>query len=202
VKVVAMPNTGYPLRALKQLAADADHLVWRYDVLNDLPDTFRETIEVAKSPEQIAELIAAAKNTAALNERDQATLAKCEATLQRLDPPSNYEDDGQGNLKRSVIGERVAMLVGGFPNGAPSDPAVFVRLLFEAVSSVECLSLPALDSAVWEVLETKNFFPTISEVQEIVLKQRSLWGKRICAIEEIAETSIWALREITKLAAS
>jgi hypothetical protein len=197
-KVVAMPNAGYPLRALKQLAADADKLVRRYDVLNDLPDTLREKIE-ATNREQIDQLIADAKKNTTLNEREQAMLAQCEAALLRFDPPSNYEDN---RLKRGVICERVALLVGAFPNGAPCDPAVFVRALIEAVGSVEYLSLPALDNAVWEIIETKKFIPAISEVLEIVIKQRSVWGKRLCAIGEIAETASWALKEIEELATS
>jgi hypothetical protein len=199
--IVAMqPYPGHPLRALKQFAADADHLVWRYNELNDLWAVTYEKIEATKNGEQITELIAAAKKIATLNQLDQATLAQCEAALQRFDPETNYEDDGQGNLKPSVIAARIAVLVGSFPNGAPSDPAVFVRMLIDAVSSVEYLSLPTLDAAIWEIVETKKFVPTISEVLEIVRKQQSGWGKRFCAIHEIAETASWALEEIAELA--
>jgi hypothetical protein len=197
-KVVAMPNPGYPLRALKQFATDADQIVRRYRELDDLDTKTYLKIEAATNREQIAKLIDAAKKTATLNERDQATLAQCEAALQRFDPDSNYDDDGKGNLKRSVIGERIALLVGAFPNSAPCDPPVFVRALIEAVSSVD-VSLLALDSAVWEIIETKKFIPAISEVLEIVKKQHEKWGERVCTIEELAHASSWELKHIEKL---
>jgi hypothetical protein len=197
-KVVAMPNPGYPLRALKQFAADADEIVRRYRELDDLGTNTYVKIEATTNREQIAKLIDAARKTATLNERDQATLAQCEAALLRFDANSNYEDDGKGNLKRSVIGERIALLVGAFPNGAPCDPAVFVRALIEAVSSID-VSLLALDSAVWEIIETKKFVPATAEVLEIVNRQHEKWGKRVCAIEELAEASNWELKQIEKL---
>jgi hypothetical protein len=199
-KVVAMPNSGYPLRALKQFATDADQIVRRYREMDDLDTNAFLKIEAATNRVQIDQVIAAAKKTATLNERDQITLAQCEATLQRFDPDSNYEDDGKGNLKRSVIGERIALLVGSFPAGAPSDPAVYVRALIEAVGSADA-SLLALDSAVWEIIETKKFIPAISEALEIVKKQHEKWCNRVCAIEELAEASNWELKEIEKLAA-
>ncbi|MET4016056.1 hypothetical protein [Bradyrhizobium sp. S3.2.12] len=188
--VPMQPYPGHPLRSLKQLAAKADQLVRRYNEVNDLgTEAFTERVND----------LTAAKAAATLNETDDALLAQCESALQRFDPASNYEDDGQGNLKRSVIGQRVAMLVGAFPNAAPGDPAVFVRMLIEALSSVEYLSLPALDTAIWRIVETKKFIPAISEVLDIVHKQRSDWGKRFLAIREIAEASSWALTEIEAL---
>jgi hypothetical protein len=201
-KIVPMqPYPGYPLRSLKQFAADADRMVRRYNQLSNLPDVACQKIEAMKNDERIDdlnELIATAKKAATLSKHDEATLAQCEAALERLDPASNYEDNGQGSLKRGVIGERIAVLVGAFPNAAPSDPAVFVRMLIESICSVD-LSLPALDAAIWQIVGTKKFIPAVSEVLEVVTKQQGDWSTRVCAIQCIAETSSWALAEIEEL---
>jgi hypothetical protein len=99
-----------------------------------------------------------------------------------------------------VIGERVALLVGAFPGGAPSDPLVFVQMLIENVCAIDYLTLPALDAAIWQIVGTKKFIPAVSEVLEIVTKQQADWSKRFCAIQEgVAESWRWALAEIEEL---
>ncbi|WOH60933.1 hypothetical protein [Bradyrhizobium sp. BWC-3-1] len=188
------------MRELKQFAANADKIERRYHEMDDLDTKTYLKVEATTNREQIVKLIDAARKTATLNERDQTTLAQCEAALLRFDADSNYEDDGKGNLKRSVIGERIALLLGAFPNGAPCDPVVYVRALFEVVGSVD-VSLLALDSAVWEIIETKTFVPAINEVLKIVNKQHEKWRERVCAIEELAGASSWELDRIEKLQA-
>ena len=84
-----------------------------------------------------------------------------------------------------MIGERVAQLVGAFPNGAPSDPMVYVRTLIEKVCTVGDVILPALDAAIWEIMGTKKFLPAISEVLVIVNRQTKEWNERSWAIRDL-----------------
>jgi hypothetical protein len=188
--VPMQPCPGHPLRSLKRFAADADRIVRRYNELDNLgTEVFAERVD---------DLITA-KAAATLNEHDEALLAQCEAARQRFEPDSNYDDDD--GLKRGVIGERIAVLVGAFPNAAPGDPAVFVRMLIENVSSVDHLTMSALDAAIWEIVGTMKFIPAISEVMQIVNKQQAVWFDRFLAIQDIAETSRWIVEQIEALQA-
>jgi hypothetical protein len=183
------PYPGHPLRALNQFAEDADRFVRRYEALDDLPRVIREQAKALHDSDQIDKLFAEAKRTATLNEDEEAKLAWCEAALQRFDPQGNYEEnDREGDLKRAVIADRIAVLLGAFPNANPSDPEVYVRNLIENVSSV-ALTLPALDAAIWEIVGTKKFVPAVSEVMEVVNEQCAKWEARFSAIWGLADES-------------
>lgn len=190
----------HPLNSLKKFASDADHLVRRHAELDDLPDIVCRKMAALKTSEQIGKLFARANTTATLNECDQATLAQCEAALQRFDPESAYEDDvKENNLKRSVIGERVAQLVGAFPNGAPCDPVIYVTMMVHNISLVDELIMPALDAAIWEIIGTKKFLPAVSEVLEIVNRQTKQWNERSWAIRDLADMSCRIVTRIEAL---
>ncbi|MBR0997729.1 hypothetical protein [Bradyrhizobium liaoningense] len=196
------PHPGHSLRSLTQLAARAEVLALSYDRIEKLLDTLGEKIEATTEREQLDQLIAAAQTAATLNERDQALLEWCEAALSRLDADSNYEsEDGQFVLKPSVVAARIAMLVGAFPAGAPSDPAVYVKMLMEHVCAIEGLGLIDLDAAIWEATASLKFIPAASEFLLIVTRQRKQWHKRLMAVQNIAEVSSWTLTEIDKLQA-
>jgi hypothetical protein len=201
--VPLQPHPIHPLRSLQQLAAKADHLALRYDQINDLLDNLGEKIEAMTNRDQIDKLIADAKTTATLNERDQTLLAWCEAVVQRIDPDDAYEIDDNKKyiLKPSVVAPRVAVLVGGFPSGSPPDPAVYLKVLMEHVCSVEALSLTELDAAIWEATGSLKFVPSTSELMVIVKRQIQQWGGRLVAIHNIAEASCWTSEEIEKLQA-
>ena len=180
----------HPLRSLKRFAADADRLVRRHAELDELPGIVRKKMEALKSREQFDRLIANAKKTATLSQYDAAVLAQCEAALQEFDAAKYYEDDDcEGHLRRSVIGERVAQLVGAFPNGAPRDPVIYVTMMVHNVSLVDDLIMPALDAAIWQIIGTKTFLPAISEVIEIVNRQAAVWENRSWAIRDLADQS-------------
>jgi hypothetical protein len=199
--IVAMqPCPGHPLRALKQFAAKADYVALRYNQIDKLLDTLGEKIGATTNRELIDQLIADAKRTAVLDDHDKTLLAWCEAAVQRFDPDDNYEidDDKKYVLKPSVVAARIAVLVGAFPAGAPSDPTVYLKVMMEHVRSVEALSLVALDAAIWEAVGTLKFIPSVSELMVIVKRQKEQWHKRFMAIQGIAESSHWALAEIAE----
>jgi hypothetical protein len=189
-KIIPMQSyPGHPLKALNRFATDADHLARRYEQIENLH------IGALKR----GELIDKARTIATLDEQDGRILAWCAAAMLRFDPPTNYEnDDPATNLKRAVIAARIAILVGAFPNGAPSDPAIYVRVLVENVSAIE-LTLPALDAAIWHIVETMKFLPTLSEVMKVVKEQVTKWDRRIWAIRDIADESARMLAKIEAL---
>ncbi|MGY3347731.1 hypothetical protein ACVW16_001046 [Bradyrhizobium sp. USDA 4474] len=186
---------GHPLRALKAFAEDADRLARRAVELDELPGTIRARAEVMQDREMIAKLFADAKRDATLNEADVTTLAQCEAALARFDPDSNYDGD---DLRLSVVGERVAVLLGAFPNAAPGDPEVYIRTVVENVRSVE-MTLPALDAAIWQIVGSLKFTPAPSEVLEIVSRQQDDWDRRAHAIFTLAARSRCTIARIEAL---
>ena len=194
-------NPARPLHSLKQISADADVLVSRYTEICDLYDRVRKKIEaMPHTSAQLDQLFARAKITATLSERDEILLRRCTPALRVFDAAEYYEDDNlEGRLRRSVIGERVAMLVGAFPNGATSDPSVYVRMMIEGVSAIDELILPALDAAVFEIVATQKFLPTISEVLQVVNAQRLPWNEKSWAIRALADESIRVLGWLEEL---
>jgi DNA repair ATPase RecN len=183
------PYPGHPLRALKQFAEDADRIVERFDELKVLPGIVRTEAKALQDIKQFDELFAEAKQTATLSEHEVSELAWCETALQRFDPDSNYEDNmRETDLKRAVVADRIAVLLGAFPNANPGDPQVYVRNVIENVSSL-ALTLPALDAAIWEIVGTKKFVPAVSEVMEVVNSQCAKWDERFFAIWNLADKS-------------
>jgi hypothetical protein len=195
--------SGHPLRSLKQFAAKADQIVWRYKQLDNLLDTLGEKIAATKDREQIDQMIADAKRIVVLDNHDKTLLAWCDAAVDRFDPDDSYEidDDKQYHLKPSVIAARIAVLVGAFPAGAPADPAVFLKVMIEHVCSDERLTLVSLDAAIWEAVGTLKFMPAVSEFMVILKRQDGQWNRRFVAINGIAEASCWTLAEIEALQA-
>jgi DNA repair exonuclease SbcCD ATPase subunit len=140
------------------------------------------------------------RKLATLSAHDEERIARCKEALQTFDPESAYEEnDREDGLRRSVIGERVAMLVGAFPNGAPSDPVVYVTTLVESICTVEALCLPALESAIWQITGTIKFIPAITEVLEEVNRQQAKWEERFWAIHNLANKSRRLVARIEEL---
>ena len=100
-----------------------------------------------------------------------------------LDPAENYDDDGE--LRRSIIKVRLASLIGAYPDGAPSDPEIYVRMMLEHVCAIEDLCLPALDAACREIVATQKFLPSPSEVLATVSDQQVKCHQRMFAITHV-----------------
>ncbi|MCA1390769.1 hypothetical protein I6F20_17015 [Bradyrhizobium sp. IC3123] len=166
-------------RQLRGLADDADVVLRRYDELETASD----------------------KAQAELSEYDKQLLASCKEALELLDAESNYEDDDRdySELRRNVIKARLAMLIGAFPNGAPSDPDVYVRVMLEHVCSMDSFCLPALDAACYDIVATQRFLPTVSEVVAAITQHQERWSRRFWAISQLAERSRRAIARIERL---
>lgn len=187
-------------RSLDQLVKDLDHITERQAGLQDLRRAVRQRKAALENGELVSVTIDSKQ--AALSQYDKTILARCDGLFALLDPPENYEDDDrEGDLRREVVSVRLASLIGAFPNGAPGDPEVYVRLLLEHVSAVEGLNLLALDTACRKIVATQKFLPTVSEVFEVLGEQQERWNDRLWSISNIEETSTFAMQEIEALKA-
>jgi hypothetical protein len=207
-KIVPIPNQrpARLLQTLHRLEADADYIVARGERLGEIETVARQQKAAIERGEWISELL---NVKPVWDEHDEATLARCIDTLARLDPPESYEDDDpdEGVLRREIVGERLAMLIGAYPNGAPSDPDAYVAMLLEEVAAIDGLMLPALDAACRDLRRTQKFLPAISEVVDVLKQHRTTWIERLCAIREIKRTfreaaeAVEALRPLAEAAA-
>ena len=190
-----------PLRSLQQFTREADMIARRHAELDELLDLVRKKIAAApNTPAQLDRIFSEAVTTATLSSREQAMIERCAAALWVFDADEFYENDNcEGKLRRSAIGERVAVLLGAFPNGAPSDPAIYVRMMIEGISAIDELIMPALDAAILQIVTTQKFLPSVSEVLEVVNAQRVPWNERSWAIRDLADKSILVLGWIGKL---
>jgi hypothetical protein len=181
-------------RALKTVTDDADQIVQRHDEV-------RRLLFALNDGKLIDKLFADAKQTATLSKSDEELLARCNDALALLDPPENYEDNDpdDGDLRRGVIKIRLATLIGAFPNGAPSDPDIYVRMMLEHISSIEGFCLPALDAACHEIVATQKFLPAISELLKALSEHQAKWERRLWAISNIAAASRRVVAKIEAL---
>src|SRR5262245_42391281 len=122
------------LLQFKALAELADQIVEREEEINRLR---REIPEPDDSRYNIDDLIKQLPNERllALNDNDRELLARAKALLEQLDPRENYQDvadDEEADnevdvLKRSVVAERLAVMLGAFPGSQPASPQAFLE---------------------------------------------------------------------------
>jgi len=169
-------------RALDRFVHEADLIVQHYDQMQRL---FTALLDGRQTD------FAACRRAATLCETDQMLLANCKAALLKFDPDSAYEDNDRefGDLRQSVIAERIALLIDSKPTGRPSNPEVFATLFMEDLLAVEDLSLIALDTACREVRQAKPYVPDISDLLPVLRRHLAKWDERLSAIYSLADES-------------
>ena len=158
-KAVAPPRYADFDRFMKIGKSVADDLAH----LNDALDSFDEHPEQA-TPERFAQC------RKALADIKQQT-----AEWNALDKICNGEmfyDEDNGNLRRRVVEEQVALLLGSFPNAVPHNPKVYTGMLVEEIVAAEP-SAVALEAACREIRRTKNFLPTPAEMLKILREKET-----------------------------
>lgn len=80
------------------------------------------------------------------------------------------------------MAERLAMLVGSFPNAGPHSPEIFASMMVAYVAAEEP-SMMVLESACRQLVETQKFVPAISEVLEAIREQQRVWNKKFEVFE-------------------
>ena len=186
-------------RAIDQLAADADHLLARDSELYRLRPLLSDHANALKRGEPLTKPLPDEREIK-LSAYEVALVQRCSEAIELLDPQDNYEDaNRECDLRRDVISVRLAMLVGGFPTGAPGDPEVFVSVMLEHVCALEGLTFLALDAACRQITTSQKFLPAISEITKAVEEHQEIWDRRYTVIWGIARRSREIVAEITAL---
>lgn len=94
----------------------------------------------------------------------------------RLVATLNNFDLGIHRPSKKQMTERLAALVGSFPNAAPHSPQVYARSMLAHVAAEEPNAV-VLEATCIELVETKKFVPAISEVLKVLREQQRKWNK-------------------------
>jgi hypothetical protein len=186
---VAKPSKQNRWKAIEQLISAADELIGRMDELRDCQQrmwvyVYPDGAEKLPTDEELE-----------LSDYDMERLTECHELLAMLDPEKDYDDDG--SLKKTIIRNRLAALVGAFPAGAPATPQVYTRMLLERVAAEDITAL-ALETACREIESTKKFLPAISEVLPVIREHITAWSKRLDAIKGIKGYSARLIIELER----
>jgi hypothetical protein len=129
-----------------------------------------------------------------LSEHIKTILPRARAALAQIDSDDHYDkdedsEDSRRVLKKRIIGERLAMMLGAMSLGAPkNDPEVFARMLLEHVHDAEPTYL-GLESACRQIEAKQKFSATISEVLEAIDDCEMKWENRCWAISHVEALS-------------
>ena len=125
---VVNPPTKNVLRRFKMLADLADEVVERHDEINRASRNLF-TLRLAQAYVlQDVELPTEAQLT--LTEYDRDAIQRAQALFKVLDPEHAYnedngdEDEDSFTLKREVIGDQLALLIGSFPRDPVAAPKI------------------------------------------------------------------------------
>jgi hypothetical protein len=166
-------------RAFKRFMNDVDELKEYYDELcKDRGGRETDGVRTVASLEEDAEWC-------------QGLTAKCKAGFERFDPPHNYEEDDEGDkvLKTAPIAARLGVMIGAFMNPTMQSPELFMRAMVEQVADIECLTMPALETACREIVKTEKW-PDISKVVDMVSDHVDQWWDRRRAVYDAEHTRL------------
>jgi len=181
-------------KMLNRLAADADELV----------EMNQEAWTIQRGVMPSASLIALDKAASWLRDFDEygrELTARCRAMRDDLDPEDFYDDGGDGDLKREVIADRLALFVGSFPGGVPNgDPEAYCAMMLEHITAIDELRFVALDDACREVAERpKDFAPGPGQLIAAIREKQKLWEERLSAADVIEGRAKYIAAQIERL---
>jgi hypothetical protein len=199
------PTASKPINKFKlfrTLTEMADELVERYEKLQDERRLLREWLSKGVKVQE------SWLGLGGFNDSDKHTLKRCEDLLALLDPEDEYyeddiDDEGMhvgSRLKRDVIRNRLALLVGSKHIGSPTTPEVYTRQLLNYVAD-EDITYLELESACRELEGERKWLPDISEVLALVREHQERWSTRREAIRSIKTVARWLADEVKQFPA-
>jgi hypothetical protein len=186
----ALKKANKQFKVFQDLVEKIDCVRGWYDDLNDYEREFYRRRDKGDD-EGIPSL-----GEAEINDEMQDLIDECVATWKMLDPPSNYDEDG--DLKRAIIQKRLAIMLAAFPAKAGTSEG-YPKQMLEHVAAVSHLKYLPLEGACRELEEQENFQPSIAEVLTAVNKHMDLWKNRRVAINNVNTKSREVMQKLPKL---
>jgi hypothetical protein len=87
--------------------------------------------------------------------------------------------DGDALASVAHINRRLALLAGSYPNGAPSDPNVYLAMMAGQIHDEVGPCILAVESACRKLARTSKFLPTIAEVMPVFKRHTERWWQRL-----------------------
>jgi hypothetical protein len=187
VPATRKPPNGW--KRFRTLCTLADEIVEEYAKLCDLRMRFyREPSAALPDIDDVA-----------LWDSTKSDIARCRELLAEIDRDDYYEEDEDGDevLKRKVISERLALMIGAVHIAGPKMPEAFVKVLLAHVFDAE-ISYPALESACRAIEAREKFAPVTAQILEEIKTHEDQWCQRGKAIRNIETLSLKFQDEIRK----
>src|SRR5262245_30453033 len=77
-------------------------------------------------------------------------------------------------LKRHVVAQHIAILLGAYPNAGPHNPEIYTRVLVEDVHAAKP-SASALEATCRKLRRTSKFVPTVAELLAVLAEEKERW---------------------------
>jgi hypothetical protein len=104
----------------------------------------------------------------------EAMVAKVEDGYAFYNRDELHEPGGNFKVKRRVVAEQVAILIGAFPNAGPHSPEAYTKLLIEEIVAATGYDAVMLEAACRKIRRTMKFVPTIAEMLDALTNQPEL----------------------------
>jgi hypothetical protein len=209
-KIVVVNNnddtTSLPALAPAPDYADFDDFLARaksigraWDKLNDVNQALEDALEEYEEHNVWEDLQEGLNAVDRVHIRDdiKAEFIRWEAArAQIFDPESLYDKvmrDGRERwrLKRRVVDEQVALLIGSFPTGQPHNPAIYTGMLTTEILATHPSAI-SLEATCRTIRRSKSFLPSIKEVLEVLAQSEGEWP----VMPEEADDFDWVVGEI------
>ncbi len=112
-----------------------------------------------------------------------------------------YEPPDRRIVSRKFVAARVAMLLGAYPAGSPSDPDIYTRRMIEEIVAVDPTATQVeCATRVW--IRTSKFLPAPGELLDAVRGARTPEYDDAFEVDETGVAMIvWARRELARMVA-
>jgi hypothetical protein len=167
-QVPALKKANKQFKVFQELVNNCECVRGWYNDLNNYEREFYRRRELGDD-DGIPELF-----EAEINDEMQELIDACVSGCNALDPPSNYDEDG--DLKRAIIQKRLAIML-AFPAKAGTSEG-YPKQMLEHVAAVSYLKYLALEGACRELEQEESFQPSIAEVLTAINKHIGLWRDR------------------------
>jgi hypothetical protein len=111
-----------------------------------------------------------------------------------------YEPPDRQIVARKFVASRIALLLGAYPAGSPSDPDVYTRRLVEELIAVEPTATQ-VEAATRVWIRTSKFLPAPSELLGAVRTARTPEYDSAFEVDDGEVMIIWARRTLARMVA-
>jgi hypothetical protein len=157
-----------------QFAALGDQLVKACDQIERECKTINEVLDAGNVPSD--SLIKSAERWLARQDEYARRVKQFQEWDAYYNRPEQYEGH-YGRIKRRVVSEAVALLIGSFPHANPHEPKCYSRMMVEEIYACKPNAI-ILESACRHIRRTEEFMPAPARMIKAIDQECSRWCDR------------------------